>query len=92
MKELLQMTRLTPAQLKALLTSRDGRYMLDRREIALDDIERQLAATFATNRQMVVNIRADEEAMTKHLYPVIDRCTRNGITRLSLRTEAPRRP
>ncbi|HOY57763.1 MAG TPA: biopolymer transporter ExbD [Verrucomicrobiota bacterium] len=84
--------RVERKDLRTVEISRDGRYMLDRREIALDDIERLLVATFATNRQMVVNIRADEEAMTKHLYPVIDRCTRNGITRLSLRTEAAGRP
>ena len=78
--------------LKTVEISRDGRYMLDRREMTLDQIERLLVDTFAVNRQMVVNIRGDEQSMIKHLYPVIDRCTRNGITRLSLRTEAARRP
>jgi biopolymer transport protein ExbD len=70
---------------------RAGHYMLDRRLVSLDQLEQQLVRTYQANRELIVSIRADQEGIVKHLYPVIDRCTRNGITRLSLRTEPPRR-
>lgn len=78
--------------LKTVEISRAGEYMLERRRMTLDELERVLVGLFRVNRELVVNIRADEEAMTKHLYPVIDRCTRNGITRVSLRTRPVSRP
>jgi biopolymer transport protein ExbD len=71
--------------------SPQGVFMLDRRRFSLDDIERQLVAAFKANPNTVVNIRADENGLNKHLYAVIDRCQRNGITRFSLRTELPGR-
>jgi biopolymer transport protein ExbD len=39
----------------------------------------------------VIYIRADENGQNKHLYAVIDRCQKNGITRYSLRTSPPKR-
>ena len=71
--------------------SPQGVYLLDRRRIELNDLERALVAANRANPNTVVNIRADENGLNKHLYAVIDRCQRNGITRFSLRTEPPGR-
>jgi len=85
-------TRVERDNLRTVEIDRTGQYMLDKRAMTLEQIEQVLVDAFRVNPQLVVSIRADQEAMTKHLYPVIDRCTRNGITRLSLRTEPARRP
>ena len=71
--------------------SPQGVYFLDRHRIDLNDLERALVAANRANPNTVVNIRADETGLNKHLYAVIDRCQRNGITRFSLRTEPPGR-
>lgn len=83
--------KLDPRNVRLVEITKAGVYRLDSKEITLDDLETQLVRTFQLNKDMIVSIRADQEAMTKHLYPVIDRCTRNKITRLSLRTEPARR-
>src|SRR5260221_12437064 len=69
-----------------------GVYMLDRRRMSLDDIERALIAANRADPNTVVYIRADENGRDKDLYAVIDRCQRNGLTRFSLRTEPPGNP
>ncbi|MFN3408042.1 MAG: ExbD/TolR family protein [Limisphaerales bacterium] len=71
--------------------SPQGIYTLDRQRLPLDEIERRLVAAFRANPNTVVYIRADEEGRNKHLYALIDRCQRNGITRFSLRTSPPPR-
>ena len=71
--------------------SPQGVYLLDRRRVELNDLERALIAAYRANPNTVVYIRADENGLNKHLYAVIDRCQRNGITRFSLRTEPPSR-
>lgn len=78
------------SDVKTVEISSAGIYMLDKRRMTLDEVERNLVAAKA-NPNMVVYIRADENGRNKDLYAVIDRCQRNGITRFSLRTEAPGR-
>lgn len=84
-------TRVERENLHTVEIDRTGRYMLDKKTMTLDQIEQHLLRAYQANRDIVVSIRADQESTAKHLYPVIDRCTRNGITRLSLRTEPARR-
>ncbi|MBI5385375.1 MAG: biopolymer transporter ExbD [Verrucomicrobia bacterium] len=60
------------------------------RPMTLDQIEASLVRDFHANPNLLVWIRADENGQNKHLYSVIDRCQRNGITRFSLRTTPPR--
>ena len=69
--------------------AKNGVYYLDRRPISLTDLERTLVNANKLNPNTIVFIRADEEGLNKHLYAVIDRCLRNGISRFSLRTEPP---
>jgi biopolymer transport protein ExbD len=71
--------------------SAQGVLLLDRRRLTLDQIEATLVRDFRANPNLVVYLRADENCRWKEVEAVIDRCQRNGITRLSARTEPPRR-
>ena len=79
----------TKNDIRTVEISSQGVYSLDRRRMALRDIERTLVAANKANPNLVVFIRADENGRNKDLYAVIDSCQRNGITRFSLRTEPP---
>jgi len=68
-----------------------GLYSLDKQPMKLDQIEANLKRDYALNTNMVVRIRADENGKNKDLYAVIDRCIHNGLTRIDLRTEPPKR-
>jgi biopolymer transport protein ExbD len=64
-----------------------GTYMINSRIAKLDDIEKALRERFDKNKNMVVYIRADEDGPYKHVAAILQRCERNGITRVSLRTD-----
>jgi biopolymer transport protein ExbD len=66
-----------------------GEYMLNRARMNLNEVEKNLIATYKANPNMVVYIRADENGKNKDTYAIIERCQKNGITRFSLRTEPP---
>ena len=66
-----------------------GVYLLNRKQMPLDQLEYQLKPDHGANPNLVVYIRGDEMGRNKDLYALIDRCQRNGITRYSLRTEPP---
>ena len=71
--------------------SPQGVLMLERRRLSLDQVEAALVQDFRANPNLVVYLRADENSRWKDVEAVIDRCQRNGITRLSPRTEPPKR-
>ena len=68
-----------------------GLYTLERRPMRLDNIVAQLAQDFRYNRNLVIYIRADENSRMKDFVALTDACTRNGISRYSIRTEPPGR-
>ncbi len=69
-----------------------GEYALDKqRNISLDQIEANLVRDHQANTNLVVRIRADENGKNKDTYAVIERCIKNGITKIDLRTEVPKR-
>ena len=70
---------------------REGHYRLDKSPIGIDQLEANLVRDYRMNTNMVIRIRADENGKNKDLYAVIDRCMKNGITRIDLRTEPPKR-
>jgi biopolymer transport protein ExbD len=84
-------TRVKQEDLQVVEIEKTGRLHLNGRPVSLDELEGALVAESRRNPNLVVSIRADQEAMTKHFYPVIDRCTRNNITRVNLKT-LPTRP
>lgn len=71
--------------------SPQGAFMLERRRLSIDQIEATLVRDFRANPNLVVYLRADENSRWKDVEAVIDRCQRNGITRISPRTEPPKR-
>jgi biopolymer transport protein ExbD len=70
--------------------SSTGVMTLGGRRMDVSQIERELAAAFRANPNLLVYIRADENSQNKYLYDVIDRCQRNHIIRFSLRTSPPK--
>lgn len=69
--------------------SAQGVFMLDKQRVSLDQMETRLVSDFHANPNLVVDIRGDENCRWKDVVAVMDRCQRNGITRISPRTEAP---
>jgi biopolymer transport protein ExbD len=65
----------------------NGLYKLETAWMKLDQVESNLVADFKRNTNLVVRICADKKGKTGDLYAIIDRCRRNGITRIDLRTE-----
>jgi biopolymer transport protein ExbD len=84
-------TKMDPRNTRTVEVSAQGTYMLNRQRMSLGDIERQLIKDYRANTNLVVLIRADENCRAKEFYAVIDTCQRNGMTKYSLRTEAPKR-
>ena len=66
---------------------RSGEFMLNSERISLQQMETLLVREFRNNPNMVVNIRGDRQSFLEYLAQVLDICTRNNITRFSLRTE-----
>lgn len=71
--------------------SPQGVLMLERQRLSIDQVEAALVRDFRVNPNLVVYLRADENSRWKDVEAVIDRCQRNGITRLSPRTEPSKR-
>lgn len=69
--------------------TRDGVYLIGTNRYTLDQLEQILVREYRANPELVVRIRADQEARARHFYPLIDRLSRNQITRLSLATQPP---
>jgi biopolymer transport protein ExbD len=66
-----------------------GVYALNRRPMRLDQIIAQLAQDFRYNPNLVIYVRADENSRMKDFVALVDGCTRNGISRYSIRTLPP---
>ncbi|MCP5516999.1 MAG: biopolymer transporter ExbD [Verrucomicrobiales bacterium] len=63
-----------------------GSYRVNGEPLGIDQLEQAVVALYGQNPNLVVRIRADREGTLQHFYPVIDRLTRNNITRISLAT------
>jgi biopolymer transport protein ExbD len=79
---------ITKQDIHTVEISVQGSYLLNRRPMDLNTLEKWLVYYAKVNPNAVIYIRADENGRNKDLYAVIDRCQRNGITRFSLRTES----
>lgn len=66
-----------------------GAYSMNRRYMTLNQIVVQLVQDFRYNPNLVIYIRADENSRMKDFVALTDACTRNGISRYSIRTEPP---
>jgi biopolymer transport protein ExbD len=68
-----------------------GIYYLDRQRISLDQLEANLVRDFQSNPKLVIRVRADKDGKNEQTFAVIDRCRKNGITRIDLQTAPPGR-
>jgi len=82
---------LSQKDIRTVEVSPQGVYMLQRRRLGIDQIEAELVRDFKANPNMVVFLRADENSRWKDVQAVLDRCQKHGITRISPRTEPPKR-
>jgi biopolymer transport protein ExbD len=82
---------ITANDVRTVEVNTNGVYLLNKKEVSLDQLEAQLVADFKFNANLVVYIRADELVPWKGVAAVMDRCQRNGITRVSARTEPQRK-
>lgn len=83
--------RVDREDIRVVDVDREGRYLVDRKVLSLEQLEQRLVLEARANPELVVRIRADQESMARHFYPVIDRLVRNNITRISLATEPSNR-
>ncbi len=67
--------------------NKQGQYLVGTNAYTIDQLEQVLVREYRANPELVIRIRADQESLARHFYPVIDRLTRNGITQMSLATE-----
>lgn len=70
---------------------KQGRYFVGRDVVSLEALEQLLVQAAQANPELVVRIRADEESMARHFYPVIEMLIRHNITRIHLATEPSNR-
>ena len=82
--------KVDPNNVKTVEISATGVFVLDRRQMPPNEVERQLVEAFRKNPNIIVAIRADKNGKNEYLYDIINRCQRNGITKFSLRTEPDR--
>ena len=75
---------------KTVEISSAGVFALDKTRMSSAEIEQRLKEAFKRNPDLVVAIRADKAGKNEHLYDIINRCQRSGITKFSLRTEPDR--
>lgn len=80
--------QINPQDLILVEIDANGRYFLNGRNVDLNLMEQIFIHAYKQNPNIVVRIRADEQVAVGLFYPVIDRCTRNGITRISLATRS----
>lgn len=67
-----------------------GNFMLDRVRMTPAQIEQELVRVHNGNPDLVVHIRADKDGRIEPYAEILNRCIRNGITRMSFRTEPER--
>lgn len=83
-----QPTVVNRQDLRTVEIDAQGQYFLEGVPVDLATLEQQLVADFQNNPNLVVRIRADERGLVRDFYPVIDRLTEHGLTRISLATRA----
>ena len=66
-----------------------GEYALNRKIMRLDQLIATLKTDFQFNPNIVVYVRADENSRMKDFVALTDACSRNGISKYSIRTEPP---
>jgi len=64
-----------------------GKYSIKGQLMKLDQVIQNLVLDHRANPLLVVNIRGDENSRLKEFAALLDGCQRNGLTRISVRTQ-----
>ena len=78
---------INPRDIRTVEISTQGVYTLNRQRMTLAQVESQLVRDFKANPALVIYVRADENRQMKYFVALTDTCTRNGISRYSIRTD-----
>lgn len=79
--------RLERKDIQTIEITADGSIKLAGKSTTLDQAEEILTAEYRRNPKMVVDVRADGRVPWKSVSALLDRCQRNGITRLRTKTQ-----
>lgn len=63
-----------------------GSFMLNRIRMSPAQIEGELVRAYRANPELIVMIRADKDGRIEPFADIINRCIKNGITKMSFRT------
>jgi biopolymer transport protein ExbD len=74
--------KLKREDVKTVEITPEGRYVMDGNELTLEQVERALVLEHGRNPDLVVAVRGDRRAYLESLLQLLDRCQRNGITRI----------
>jgi biopolymer transport protein ExbD len=69
----------------------EGLYSMNKHNIRLDPLVKELMNDHQLHPNLVIYIRADENSKTKEVASLIDACQSHGLTRYSLRTQPPKK-
>lgn len=78
--------KIDPKDVKTIEISPTGLFMMGGQAVSLEQIGASLTAEHRRNPKVIVYVRADENAITKHLAAVLDRVELAGIDQVSVRT------
>ncbi len=77
--------RLERSDIKTVEINQDKEYQMEGRTLSLDQLEQVLLNEYRKNPRMVVNVRADRRSRWELVAVLLDRCEKNGITRIRAR-------
>lgn len=81
--------RVDKGDIRTVEITPQGNYTLNKRAMKLNQLIAQIVQDFKYNPNLVINVRADENSRMKDFVALTDACTKNGISRYSIRTEPP---
>ena len=82
--------KIDPRNVRRVEVSPQGYYVLNRKPMTLEQISAVLTAEWRVNKQLIVEIRADENGPYKHVAGILNRLEKAGIDQVALRTEPPK--
>lgn len=83
--------QLDPKNIRTVEVDAQGRYMMSKRYISLEQLVANLAGEYRTNPRLLVYIRADENGPYRHVAAILNRLEAAGLAQVSLRTQPPKR-
>ena len=83
--------RLNPKDIRTVEIGQDGGYRLDKKSMALEQVELELVRFHQGNTNMVVDIRADKAVPFDSAFKILDLCAKNKI-KTSVKAQPLKRP